>query len=240
MTSTYYFLLLLNILIGRKHTELLSKEIYRGTIIASVFTPDTIQLFSDGRLTTGTEVTSNEHKKVYKISDKCGMVTAGIYFNKLHDVILARSRESSVIYPEDIAKLVYEIIDKDWSIFVTEQRFKSIVDPNIQINICGYDRHGKQRLFSIWADGPERAQWKEIPIVFSTDINIFISVHSEGDANAIYIKYLKESENPNDALTTITRKAFEKSKSHLSMITNLVGGKTFEAQITRQSFINKP
>lgn len=167
-----------------------------GTIIATAYTPNRIYLFSDGRTTdiiTG-KIISNSRNKIYKISDKCALLSAGIKIDGLQSDILNFSRKNNKIYVDEIASYCSLYLSKFWKDMIDYNKNNTypIKDVRIFLFVCGYDKNNKQREF--YLDNLSRVPFEVKEHVISyTNQDIDIATMGGNNSSIILQKYLSKN-----------------------------------------------
>lgn len=216
-----------------------SQPLFTGSVIATVFTKDTIQLFSDGRLlsTIKDSIESDLHSKVYKLSDQCGMVTGGLFFRSIHSFLLDKAQNLKLKYPDEFADIAFTTLKTEWEVLRTQGHFKNIKDPTIHLLIAGFDVKCQPRLFNIFAEGPEPVIMREEVLVLNATSQFSLLVKSAKGAQDVYtVQLIMATKHPYKALTEMAREAFNNTKVILSKKSILNGGATYESQLTKSGY----
>lgn len=213
-----------------------------GTIIATVYTPNKIYLFSDGRTTNlvTKKIISNSRNKVYKISDKCALLSAGIKIDRLQSDIINLSKKNHRIYVDEIASYCSLYLAKFWKNMVNYNKNTTYPIKNVRIFlfVCGYDKNNKQREFYLDNLSKIPFEIKENTIDYRNG-NFLTAIIGGENSGAIFSKKISNI-LPIDNIDNIdraVRKSFDETKEEISQTDIGIGGETFEYIITARGLI---
>lgn len=202
-----------------------------GTIIATVYTPNKIYLFSDGRSTEfGTDkIISNNRNKIYKISEKCALLCAGIRISELKDQIINISKKNKAIYVTDIAKYTSEYLIEYWRNLLLFNKNNPQYTNNIRIFIvvCGYDKEHHQREYLLDNISTKPFKIQEHKKSNSPIGDVLFMGGDKKYSSVFFNKLSTTSMNDNSI-----KKAFDDTKDIISSEDIGIVGQTFEAIIT--------
>jgi hypothetical protein len=120
----------------------------KGTLIAAFLTPDSVHLFSDGRvINTNTGQRYNRHSKVHKLSERCGLLVAGVYMAKLPTMVSKIAMERDTPYVDQIALIVNQEMANTWRLFEERESPDRVNQARAFAFIVGFDSRNRPRLF---------------------------------------------------------------------------------------------
>lgn len=212
---------------------------YSGTLIAAVFTKNNIYLFSDGRTTYNKsgKIALNSVSKVHQITEKIGMLTAGVYIPELMEEI--KSEKGSLhCNIEDIVKIIQKILIKKWDLITTKK------DRRLIVFIVGYDNNDLPRLFIIdnMYKPPFLIKERELN-VRTNSLELAVLCTGGGnkfDPSKIMTSYIKKYENQHIPKDQYINLAFQSTMKDIEKYHSSVGGEIFSLIINNFQQGNPP
>lgn len=204
---------------------------YSGTLIAAVFSNDFIYLFSDGRIkyNKSGKIASNNISKVHQLTNRIGMLTAGVYIPELTEEIINEKDVSSDI--EDIVLIAQKIIINKWKKTTTKK------DRRLIVFIAGYDKNNFPRLFIIDNMHKHPFSIQEKALDIKKDYFEFAVLYTNSsdkiNPSEIMSSYTKKYINQGIPENNSVRIAFEETMRDIEKTTTSVGGEIYSIIINR-------
>lgn len=122
----------------------------QGTLITAFVTHGFVLLLSDGRVVnTETEQVFNDHSKVHVLTDKSGLLVAGVYMPRLPLDVSRIASERGMSCVDQVAPLVKDEMEATWSLLESEVSPEQIAQARAFAFVSGFDSIRQPRLFYI-------------------------------------------------------------------------------------------
>ncbi len=211
---------------------------FSGTLIAAIFSNDSIYLFSDGRTTYNKsgKIALNNISKVHQITNKIGMLTAGVYIPELTEEIIENINVANNI--QDIVHVAQRIIIDKWNLTTTKK------DRRLIVFIAGYDKNNLPMLFIIdnMHKQPFSIQERKLDIKKDSFEFAVLCTNSGNKLNPIEImtsytkKYIKQGIPEDKSI----KRAFQNTMRDIEKTTSSVGGNIYSIIIKKFQQSNPP
>jgi len=122
----------------------------KGTFIAAFLDRNSVHLFSDGRaINIKTGHVYNDHSKVHKLSEHCGLLVAGIYMPDLPTTVSKIATERDTPYVEQVAPVVRQEMEATWRLLGERVSPDRLSQARAFAFVAGFDSRNRPCLFYI-------------------------------------------------------------------------------------------